>query len=580
MNGKKFFTAIMALMLVFTMILPTVTFANADDFLENPVLEEVTELEETETTVDENYIEYETEEIFEKPILEEITELEEPETTVDQNYIEYETEETVENQLSEEITEQVESVPMELQHRELNIENVVAPFAANATLEVDILVDELNGENAPVAINVDNLLGNTFEDVTIPQNSVTYPFETSTRTVRFNTNPNNAYIVDNSLFGLWLTNISSADESWYAFVAPENTKLTVALEQPMYGVYAVVLYRLDGNMLNAVAISAYYTTDVLQQVSYLVPTTNMYFLQLVPLAPVNGLYNFIIHTSTDFDNSEFDDNALDAREHTLPFTANQTLDSPLDVDWFAFTTGDSDLLNVTLSNVPNGATYAVYLYDYNLNLLAAFASANEETRIWQLPQNTTFYIEVRSLNGGYSATSSYSLSVVEENLALPEPEVKNGKLYIDGVALNFNGLYIHRTARTFPTSNNSYTSRQESIFSTGNTVVVAKVPNAIGPYTGAVLSDPVWTDISSDRAIIVLVSGIGALYQYFQYFNTHLDIWYAEDFESPGVTIGGPPYTPMVVDIATGQVIDFPEINVLYRRYGHTPYMNGAPILR
>ena len=40
----------------------------------------------------------------------------------------------------------------------------------------------------------------------------------------------------------------------------------------------------------------------------------------------------MVHTSSTFDAAEVDDNALDARVHSLPMTVNQTLDNPIDID--------------------------------------------------------------------------------------------------------------------------------------------------------------------------------------------------------------------------------------------------------
>lgn len=140
-------------------------------------------------------------------------------------------------------------------------------------------------------------------------------------------------------------------------------------------------------------------------------TTGIYFFRIVPIVPVNSTYNFIIVTSSAFVPAEPDDNRISASVHTVPFTVNQTIDNSLDADWFKFTIGNNNITTFSLSNVPTGAVYGLILYDANLNPLASFASSGSDSRTWQLPGNSTDYAEIFSVNGVFSATQYYRLSV-------------------------------------------------------------------------------------------------------------------------------------------------------------------------
>jgi hypothetical protein len=442
------------------------------------------------------------------------------------------------------------------------------------------LLDELGEEGTSLIPDFELILEKEFTSVQEPGESAV----SSRMMPRFNNNPNNAIFLDNSMMNMLLTNASTASESWYAFVAESGVKITVALDQPASGVYAIVLYRLVGNTLVPEGLSMYGTSNMRQQLSHITRSTDFYFLQVVPITPINGHYQFIVQISTTFDSAEVDDNVLDARTHSLPMTVNQTLDNPIDIDWFRFTTGDLDFLDVTLSNVPNGAVYSILIYDENLNMLGGFTSSGSETRLWQMPRNTTFFAKVSSVNGTFSATQSYRLSIHPFRLSIYDAEItsplgntvgiRGGNLYIDGVQVNMNNTFYNRSSQTM-LGINSWISRQQSLIGVGGRAT-AQGFGSRGVFVGRELGNPDFREIRSNNAVVVRITDVQSTYSWFRTIN---GISSGSFFRSLNAPVDHAS-THIVVDATTRRVIDLLEFNEIYRSYGVMPTMNGQPLLR
>jgi len=441
-------------------------------------------------------------------------------------------------------------------------------------------INEIGHNNIAVLDNIEVYVNNVIENVLLPLGSrfndaldyegIMIPFS--------NNNPNAAIFISDGMMNQWLSNSSTANESWYFFFVNAGAKLTVALEQPSGGIYVTVLYRMVGNSLIPVTYSMYATTNMRQQFSYIAPQSNAYFLQVIPIVPAQGFYDFAIVTSTVFDSAEADDNQLDARVRSLPATLNQSLDNPIDIDWIRFTTGNMQLLEVTLSNVPAGAVYSFMLFDSNLNVLASFTSAGNASRTWIVPTHTTFYAMVTSQNGGYSATQYYRLSIRSLPLSNYDMEFSVGgnrvgfignRMYVNGNNVRLTGSVMHHRARTIPVSGISVVRDQQFVANNGITgLVVHNNPwdlFASGVYRGVIFTDPSTRVINYTNAIMFRVSGVFYFYSHFVSPATTVDSYTSVVFDNQLV----------VVDANTGRIIDFPQLNMLYRRYGHMPTWNG-----
>jgi len=298
----------------------------------------------------------------------------------------------------------------------------------------------------------------------------------SSRATQFNSNPNSAIFIPDPWKNEWLMNVSTANESWYMFFGDAGTKLTVALDQPSGGIYVVELYRLIGNTLFWVTDSIYLNSSMRQQTSHEVPFENLYFLRIIPVIPVNGIYYFMVHVSHEFDQAEVDDNALDARTHWFPLVVNsQTIDSYIDVDWFRFTTGNIRSVDFTLGNVPAGAVYRIDIFDSNTRLLGHFTSAGTESRSFNLATGTVHYVRISSANGGFSATQNYQLVISSH-----DPNVQNHVFITDfggGEWTRYWGNRIYRINGSRPLTVTGYVRNNGAPVSNTEVIVTMFNPN-------------------------------------------------------------------------------------------------------
>lgn len=448
----------------------------------------------------------------------------------------------------------------------------------NDTESSDMLLNELDVYNAYIVSEHETLLAETFEVLELPavkseafSASNEYSMES-----RSNHDPNNAIFIADSLKNMWLWNVSTNNESWYAFFGDADFKLTVALYQPPNGIYVTLLYRFNDGMLDFVS-SSMYGANRRQQFSHVMTDDNdLYFLRIVPIVAVNSFYEFIIHTTAVFDTYEPDDNVEDATVLGVSAIRNQTIDNPLDIDWFRFTTGNANFVRITLSNVPAGAVYALRVYDENLNEIGSFSSNGSAVRDVPLPRNSTFYVEIRSHNGGFSATQNYRLSIQ------PQPGnhvvINGNQLIVNGNNVELNTVFWTNNSSSIPTGNNTIIRRTQSVTaSDGGVQNLHRVTvNGFdgGSYTGHVLSGPFYRNISYNNVIFVQVTNA-----HFLYFFSHTVNGVVIEMFSIPISIRPPINILLVICADTGRVVDVPDLNWLYHHYGRVPRINGQTFL-
>ena len=122
--------------------------------------------------------------------------------------------------------------------------------------------------------------------------------------------------------------------------------------------------------------------------------------------------SFTTATPPCTDSYESNNTSNNAKILTLGTAITASIGTATDVDWFKFTTPNTNASNVriTLYNLP--ANYDVYLYNKNLNLLGSGTSllTASETIIY----NTTstrqnYYVKVVGVSGAFSSTQCYTL---------------------------------------------------------------------------------------------------------------------------------------------------------------------------
>ena len=405
---------------------------------------------------------------------------------------------------------------------EHNIENVdMHEFVA------DELKNELDKQDIDRETERDKSIQiqNTFNGVQLQENAVAqYPFErnSNSRAVGIN-DPNNAFYLDSSLLNIGLSNVGDYNPDWYYFSADAGTKITAVFEQPNNGDYDIYLFQLDGSTLSLVAYSENYGS-MGEQINYIADTTGYYFFFVVPYQPAqpSAYYGFTIRTSIP-DSMELNDSYATATVHSDSINVSLTIDNPFDEDWFLFTTigQDHSYNRVSLENVPDGSSYAVILYDQNLNSVSSFQSTGSEIemRNWPLDANTTYYIRVLGVNDSYSDTQEYQLRVTpvfNGGYLLTTPggnlfQIYNQQAYVDGELVDMSW----GTESRIPIKGMPWVSRVQSIGDINGGIKVLDIQPVGGSYQGYSATGDYPFVISSDNVVRVLATNLFYFYYYY-----------------------------------------------------------------
>jgi hypothetical protein len=284
----------------------------------------------------------------------------------------------------------------------------------------------------------------------------------------YNTDPNSAIYIPDTLFGLTLQDLANDEQRWYLFDVPANEKVTSFLNYQS-GIYALGLYELNGVNLELVASSLFGGGS--ERLHYISQSGGIFFLAVLPIIPTSTphLFNFVIEQTASFDSYEVNSFYDQAPVFTNSINIYANLDSIYDEDWFQLNITQAGTREIALFNAPTGQHYAVFLYDSNLNSVGSFY-ADHIPRSVSMSQGT-YYVRILTLSGQrtdnnywLNVTNAFnSMVVFNGNVYFIEPtqryEIYNNQFYIlesdegfyvhEGnvfiISLNSNGVNINRT---------------------------------------------------------------------------------------------------------------------------------------
>ncbi|WP_313563262.1 pre-peptidase C-terminal domain-containing protein [Ruminiclostridium cellobioparum] len=159
--------------------------------------------------------------------------------------------------------------------------------------------------------------------------------------------------------------------------------------------------------------------------------------KIIPFLICFSLLLSISFSSTVFaaSNETEPNNTIANANSLLPgTTVNGSISTYSDVDYYQVPIMATGLRSITLSNIPSGCSYDLYLTDNKGNLITSgtVSSGSTDRIISQVLNTGTYYVYVRSGNGKYSS-SNYTLSVKSIGSPVTPPPTQHG-----GDAYEFN----------------------------------------------------------------------------------------------------------------------------------------------
>lgn len=353
-----------------------------------------------------------------------------------------------------------------------------------------------------------------------------------------------ALYLDSSYMGMVLSDTANSCENWYFFYLESQSKISAVLEQPTNGDYDIYLYQYnDDGTLTLISYSIYTgtTTENLSAIG----GSGYYFLRVVPETEANDMYNFMITLITQYDACEPDDIPAFAVEYENSINVNNTIDNSFDQDWSKLTITNAGTHIVSLSNICEGNTYNVYIYDSAFNFIAGMSCNENKVGTVSLATGD-YYICVKSANG-YSDSQSYNLKVIKQKSSLSNTmftktgqivELTSSALYINGSVVDMNWNYCYAV---------NYTRRQSIITNANTSFAMGYLKN--GTYNGP-------QSVSSSDCIAVYMDKF--MYTYFCYMSGD-----GAGYDRLTQEFGDEEYVLFYVDAKTGTVIDT-EVNYYY----------------
>jgi hypothetical protein len=226
----------------------------------------------------------------------------------------------------------------------------------------------------------------------------------------FNTNPNIAIHIPDSLFGLNLQDLANNQERWYSFIVSKRSVISIAMSYQS-GQYGMVLFSLDGGFLNAVDVAA--NGSRFERINYLTDG-GIYFLAVVPFVPASVPHFFSFAIDAVPDQTSTHSNSIDIHAR---------LNSGFDENWHRINVTTAGKREIAVFNAPTGH-YGVAIYDGNLNLLGSFIASNAP-RSMNFTTGT-YFVRVFSYTGQW-ANSDYWLVSTNAKGKLYD---HNGQIYV------------------------------------------------------------------------------------------------------------------------------------------------------
>lgn len=219
-----------------------------------------------------------------------------------------------------------------------------------------------------------------------------------------NTDPNNAYIVTNDT--VMQGTIETAGEmGWYAFVLNEKSKVTILLQMVealdadlyMYSLNAET-YQLElvgGSATEGVGVSEYYNNTL---------EAGTYFFAVGGYEGT-GNFAFAYYQSSSDVTNEVNDSVTSATNVTFNSSISGVIDNPNDIDYYKITVTSPTIIQYSISTTDNysllyagqtGEGVGIYTYDSSKKLYKFMPGS--------------YYFATLSENGNYSSTSTYSVN--------------------------------------------------------------------------------------------------------------------------------------------------------------------------
>lgn len=277
-----------------------------------------------------------------------------------------------------------------------------------------------------------------------------------------------------------------------------------------------------------------------------------YFIRVIPenaSTEVGSVYNFMITPISSYDSCEPDDMYVFAAEYNNSININNTIDNLYDQDWSKLVVSGGGIHLVSLSNIPEGNVYNVYIYDSSLNYVVGMSCSENNAGSVDLSEGA-YYICVDSASG-YSDTVEYNLKVMKRKSSSSVLKyTKTGQfveltpyaLYVNGSYVNMNWSYHYSVNYT---RNQDVTTNWDTSFNLGY------LKN--GTYRGP-------QSVSSNDCIAVYMDNF--TYTYFCRFPGS-----GADYDFITQPFGDGEYVLFYVDAVSGKVIDT-EVNYYYLSLG------------
>lgn len=289
-----------------------------------------------------------------------------------------------------------------------------------------------------------------------------------------NTNPNNAYIVENG--DIFQGSILTSNEMrWYGFILNEKSTVSVLLQMVSDLDADLYMFQLDTSTYNLGLIGGSANSgNGVQEWYNDVLEAGIYYFAVSGYSGV-GDFAFAFYSSTRDVNYEVNDSIATAT--SIPFDTNieGVIGSPYDNDIYKFTITQPMVIRYSITGA-NG---------YESGFLAGSATAYSISGNLTKFSAGTYYFMVRSLNGDYSAEQPYTIKFNKiadlandssaTYLAISEGAKIVFQTDANGVNYYVNGNPIDLSYSYYMNASNSAGSQVYDITMTQKSGIVAKI---------------------------------------------------------------------------------------------------------
>ncbi len=378
-----------------------------------------------------------------------------------------------------------------------------------------------------------------------------------------NTNPNNAYLVENDM-KYKETMENQGEMRWYAFSVDSKSKVTILLQMVDTLDADLYMYSLNEEtyQLSLIGGSANEGMGVQEYFCDLLDTGIYYFA--VGGYEGTGDFAFAFYESSFDVQYEINDSLETAMEVSLNTDISGVIDSPYDVDCFSITVKKPTILRYDIPT-PSG-----YVLGY-LGKTGTFSSAVMIDGTMIEVQPGTYYFGVYSKSSSYSASKSYTVhfkkigefadekvvplrAICEEACVVFQTNVSGTKYYVNGNPIDISYEYKYSLSNTSGSQNYNITLKDND-----------------GVYC------QIWSEETQGPEVVYYLNsskpyrnvGQKALLHLLFYGNPSKD-FYNIECDGTGAYISDtlhqkPEYVIVLIDPDNGKLVDISEYNYFYQ---------------